>query len=193
MPPEISSVPFVGEKSCDICRNVTPTLRETRAPRRLSYVAALRAVPNSKVARAGTRARGLRSGDDQVAAVVAKLDGELGRGAQRGRRSRGCERRAHCGNIGSRAGAVRNWLSSEAGTEVQGLVRGAFGGASTVPPMGHRLTGPRRFHLRAGMAKLADAADLKSADLNRLWGFKSPSRYHKAFRMCGLKIVEWYF
>jgi hypothetical protein len=28
------------------------------------------------------------------------------------------------------------------------------------------------------MAKLADAADLKSADLNRLWGFKSPSRHH---------------
>ena len=25
------------------------------------------------------------------------------------------------------------------------------------------------------MAKLADAADLKSADLNRSWGFKSPS------------------
>ncbi len=30
----------------------------------------------------------------------------------------------------------------------------------------------------AGMAKLADAADLKSADQKWLWGFKSPSRYH---------------
>src|SRR5690349_10698876 len=28
------------------------------------------------------------------------------------------------------------------------------------------------------MAKLADAADLKSAGLKRLWGFKSPSRHH---------------
>jgi hypothetical protein len=28
------------------------------------------------------------------------------------------------------------------------------------------------------MAKLADAADLKSADLNRSWGFKSPSGHH---------------
>ena len=28
------------------------------------------------------------------------------------------------------------------------------------------------------MAKLADAADLKSADQKWLWGFKSPSRYH---------------
>jgi hypothetical protein len=27
------------------------------------------------------------------------------------------------------------------------------------------------------MAKLADAADLKSADSKELWGFKSPSRY----------------
>jgi hypothetical protein len=29
------------------------------------------------------------------------------------------------------------------------------------------------------MAKLADAADLKSAGLNRPWGFKSPSGHHK--------------
>ncbi len=29
----------------------------------------------------------------------------------------------------------------------------------------------------AGMAKLADAADLKSADPKGLWGFKSPSRH----------------
>ena len=29
------------------------------------------------------------------------------------------------------------------------------------------------------MAKLADAADLKSADLYRSWGFKSPSGHHK--------------
>ena len=28
------------------------------------------------------------------------------------------------------------------------------------------------------MAKLADAADLKSADPKGLWGFKSPSRHH---------------
>jgi hypothetical protein len=32
---------------------------------------------------------------------------------------------------------------------------------------------------RARMAKLADAADLKSADLYRSWGFKSPSGHHK--------------
>jgi hypothetical protein len=31
----------------------------------------------------------------------------------------------------------------------------------------------------ARMAKLADAADLKSADLYRSWGFKSPSGHHK--------------
>ena len=31
----------------------------------------------------------------------------------------------------------------------------------------------------ARMAKLADAADLKSADLNRSWGFKSPSGHHR--------------
>ncbi len=30
---------------------------------------------------------------------------------------------------------------------------------------------------RAGMAKLADAADLKSADPKGLWGFESPSRH----------------
>ncbi len=30
----------------------------------------------------------------------------------------------------------------------------------------------------ARMAKLADAADLKSADLYRSWGFKSPSGHH---------------
>ena len=29
------------------------------------------------------------------------------------------------------------------------------------------------------MAKLADAADLKSADLYRSWGFKSPSGHHR--------------
>ena len=29
------------------------------------------------------------------------------------------------------------------------------------------------------MAKLADAADLKSAVLNRTWGFKSPSGHHR--------------
>jgi hypothetical protein len=30
----------------------------------------------------------------------------------------------------------------------------------------------------AGMAKLADAADLKSAGPKGLWGFDSPSRHH---------------
>jgi hypothetical protein len=30
---------------------------------------------------------------------------------------------------------------------------------------------------QAGMAKLADAADLKSAGPKGLWGFKSPSRH----------------
>ena len=34
----------------------------------------------------------------------------------------------------------------------------------------------------AGMAKLADAADLKSADQKWLWGFKSPSRHHVTFK-----------
>ncbi len=29
------------------------------------------------------------------------------------------------------------------------------------------------------MAELADAADLKSADSNRSWGFKSPSGHHR--------------
>ena len=32
---------------------------------------------------------------------------------------------------------------------------------------------------RAGMAKLADAADLKSAGAKALWGFDSPSRHQK--------------
>ena len=32
---------------------------------------------------------------------------------------------------------------------------------------------------KARMAKLADAADLKSAGLHRSWGFKSPSGHHK--------------
>ncbi len=32
----------------------------------------------------------------------------------------------------------------------------------------------------ARMAKSADAADLKSADLNRSWGFKSPSGHQKS-------------
>ena len=41
------------------------------------------------------------------------------------------------------------------------------------------------------MAKLADAADLKSADPNRSWGFKSPSGHHKTKALravdCGLR------
>ncbi len=36
--------------------------------------------------------------------------------------------------------------------------------------------------LLAGMAKLADAADLKSADSNELWGFKSPSRHQNPYK-----------
>lgn len=32
---------------------------------------------------------------------------------------------------------------------------------------------------RAGMAKLADAADLKSAGPKGLWGFESPSRHQR--------------
>src|SRR5712691_1341085 len=35
---------------------------------------------------------------------------------------------------------------------------------------------------RAGMAKLADAADLKSAGPKGLWGFDSPSRHHGAYK-----------
>ena len=31
------------------------------------------------------------------------------------------------------------------------------------------------------MVKSADTADLKSADLNRSWGFKSPSGHHLAY------------
>lgn len=33
----------------------------------------------------------------------------------------------------------------------------------------------------AGMAKLADAADLKSADPKGSWGFESPSRHHTKY------------
>src|SRR5271166_6792638 len=39
----------------------------------------------------------------------------------------------------------------------------------------------RRFPSLAGMAKLADAADLKSADPKGLWGFESPSRHHLTY------------
>ncbi len=35
------------------------------------------------------------------------------------------------------------------------------------------------------MAKLADAADLKSAGLNRPWGFKSPSGHQSGGAICG--------
>ena len=41
---------------------------------------------------------------------------------------------------------------------------------------GRKLKGKQRC---ARMAKLADAADLKSADLYRSWGFKSPSGHHR--------------
>ena len=34
---------------------------------------------------------------------------------------------------------------------------------------------------QAGMAELADAADLKSADPKGLWGFESPSRHHLTY------------
>ncbi len=36
----------------------------------------------------------------------------------------------------------------------------------------------RNLRVDARMAKLADAADLKSAGRKRLWGFKSPSGHH---------------
>jgi hypothetical protein len=39
------------------------------------------------------------------------------------------------------------------------------------------------------MAKLADAADLKSAGLNRPWGFKSPSGHHRfRFRIATIAL-----
>jgi hypothetical protein len=56
--------------------------------------------------------------------------------------------------------------------------RGASGSTSALPLVRRSLPDRRRFRLKAGMAKLADAADLKSADSKELWGFKSPSRYH---------------
>jgi hypothetical protein len=40
---------------------------------------------------------------------------------------------------------------------------------------------------QAGMAKLADAADLKSADQQWLWGFKSPSRHQLSSR----RLPDW--
>ena len=39
------------------------------------------------------------------------------------------------------------------------------------------------------MAKLADAADLKSADPKGLWGFKSPSRHQVSFGSESRRIV----
>src|SRR5258707_11143104 len=45
----------------------------------------------------------------------------------------------------------------------------------------------------ARMVKSADTADLKSADLNRSWGFKSPSGHHKIKDLCryDLSNFEW--
>ena len=40
---------------------------------------------------------------------------------------------------------------------------------------------------KAGMAKLADAADLKSAGPKGLWGFDSPSRHHRYFETALLR------
>ncbi len=40
------------------------------------------------------------------------------------------------------------------------------------------------------MAKLADAADLKSADQKWLWGFKSPSRYHNHLILNNLHTTQ---
>ena len=40
------------------------------------------------------------------------------------------------------------------------------------------------------MAKLADAADLKSADQKWLWGFKSPSRHHNPFKNGLIRFLE---
>ena len=42
----------------------------------------------------------------------------------------------------------------------------------------------------AGMAKLADAADLKSADPKGLWGFKSPSR-HQLSSVFAIGLVDF--
>ena len=39
------------------------------------------------------------------------------------------------------------------------------------------------------MAKLADAADLKSAGLNRSWGFKSPSGHHKINNLNAFQLI----
>ena len=36
------------------------------------------------------------------------------------------------------------------------------------------------------MVKSADTADLKSADLNRSWGFKSPSGHQESASLCDL-------
>ena len=45
----------------------------------------------------------------------------------------------------------------------------------------------------AGMAKLADAADLKSADPKGLWGFKSPSRHHLTPAVRVTLLAPWCF
>ena len=44
---------------------------------------------------------------------------------------------------------------------------------------------------RARMAKSADAADLKSADLNRSWGFKSPSGHHRINNLDSFMFFKW--
>ena len=38
------------------------------------------------------------------------------------------------------------------------------------------------------MAKLADAADLKSAGLYRPWGFKSPSGHHRINELQDIRV-----
>jgi hypothetical protein len=45
------------------------------------------------------------------------------------------------------------------------------------------MTPARKKQRSARMAKLADAADLKSADPYRSWGFKSPSGHHRISRL----------
>ena len=47
---------------------------------------------------------------------------------------------------------------------------------------------------RAGMAELADAADLKSAALKRAWGFESPSRHQNSLaqkELIGSARLAW--
>src|SRR5438270_2452191 len=73
---------------------------------------------------------------------------------------------------------MRNWIAllcHEAASLVFAAIQHSRGRGCATDPS------------KAGMAKLADAADLKSAGPKGLWGFDSPSR-HQGFQCsCGLK------